>query len=198
MVMVVVKGSPLEHEWLGADDKPLPPYVYTFQGRQEAAKRAVEVVVAYFKGRKSVLSVESVEDDKEYQAKDIDLIVKTTKSEEPLYIEVKGDTYDTGNFFFETQSNMEKKTPGCFFVTEANFIFYYFIQTQSLYSIPMPKAREELVQWASWFEKKKVKTKVGKGEYTTVGRIVPISFAVMKFGVKRLPVPTGLGETNEV
>ncbi|MEW6499503.1 MAG: hypothetical protein AB1589_44625, partial [Cyanobacteriota bacterium] len=60
-----------------------------------------------------------------------------------VLVEVKGDRWNrTNNFFFETHSNLEKGTMGCFLYTEADWLFYYFVNTRLLYKLPMPKTRD--------------------------------------------------------
>ena len=55
-------------------------------------------------------------------------------------IEIKGDRkHFTGNFFFETVSNLNKNTKGCMLYTESDYVFYYFIDTCDLYLIPTKK-----------------------------------------------------------
>ena len=48
----------------------------------------------------------------------------TTPDKKSYELEVKFDSYDTGNIFLETQSNDKKKTLGCIEKSNADFLFY--------------------------------------------------------------------------
>ena len=135
------------------------------------AARAIE---DRLRGRRETVAVQNVENDPKYQRMDVDLIWITHDAR--YQIEIKGDRWHrTGNFFFETVSNKERGTPGCFLYTEADYIFYYFITPRTLYILPMPKTREWFLANEDRFRIKETTTPVGNGQrYTTVGRLVPI------------------------
>lgn len=150
---------------------------YGFAPMLKIGKIAVKEVEKYLKSLKETIEVINVEDDKEYQKKDIDLIwrymANGRKYEQK--IEVKGDRYHhTGNIFIETVSNRERNNPGCFMYSEADYIFYYFVETRELYIIPLAETREWLKQNIHRFEEKFLSTKVGNYTYyTSAGRLVP-------------------------
>lgn len=115
-------------------------------------------------GRSTVVNVFNVEDIKEYQKQDIDLVVhvrnfKQDNRTEVVTIEVKADNYpagdvepgnvdDIGNFFFETISNDSKqvRTQGCFMYTNSRMLYYMFLPTGTLYQLPTEATRD-------WFKK---------------------------------------------
>ena len=101
-------------------------------------------------------------------------------------VEIKGDRYaHTGNFFIETVSNREKNTPGCFMYTEADFIYYYFVDTKELNVMPVEKSRNWFVKNMHKFEEKMLSTKVGDvGYYTSLGRLVPKKVMRNEVGIK--------------
>jgi hypothetical protein len=114
-----------------------------------------------------------VEDDPTFRRIDVDLV--WTTQQDSYQLEVKGDRWDkTGNFFFETQSNNESGTPGCFMYTQADWLFYYFVATRVLYRLPMPATRDWFVTNINCFRECSTTTLAGVGHYTTVGRLVPI------------------------
>lgn len=122
------------------------------------------------------IAVINVEKDKHFQRKDIDLIwvYKYKNSEYMKRVEIKADRYSqTGNYFIETVSNQTKDTKGCFLYTEADFLFYYFVDTKELNVIPMPLAKEWFLANQDRFIEKELSTLVGKGSYVTKGRLVP-------------------------
>jgi hypothetical protein len=151
--------------------------MYEMDKMLEVTNKATEEIVAYLNSQPSVLRVENVEEYRTYQVKDIDLLIltqlsngqKVTKS-----IEIKADRwYRTGNYFFETISNYEKKTLGCFMYTEADYLFYYFVDPKELHILPMPQTRDWFIKNQKRFEIKVVNTAVQGDSYSSQGRVVP-------------------------
>ncbi len=150
-----------------------------------AARQAVQEIEAWLRGLSQTLSVQNVEDDPDFQRVDVDLLWTTRKR--PYKVEIKGDRWHrSGNFFFETRSNEEKGTPGCFLYTEADLLFYYFLTPRHLYILPMPKTRQWFEANAQRFAERRTTTPAGGGHYTTVGRLAPIRIVLREVaGVKK-------------
>jgi len=152
------------------------------------AKQASSDIEKYLYNLKETVGVLNVEDDKRYQKKDIDLVWIYMLRDKPIMknIEVKGDRYSyTGNFFIETISNRERNNPGCFMYTEADYIYYYFVDTKELNIIPVKKARKWFIQNIYRFEEKQLSTKVGNiGYYTSSGRLVPKNIMRKEIGIR--------------
>lgn len=154
---------------------------YEFKKQNNISKIAIEKVSNYLNSLEETLYVENVELDKEFQEFDIDLIQFT--HEDVFNIEVKADTYDTGNFFFETVSNESKNTLGCFMYTSADFIYYYFLKKDILYILPMPECRKWFISNQGRFEQKKLATRKGKKIlYYSYGYAVPIKTILEEVG----------------
>ena len=148
--------------------------MYTMNDNAGVARQAAENIETWLRNLPRTISVVNVEDDPAYQKLDVDLLVTTDRG--LTKIEVKGDRYHkTGNFFFETHSNKERGTPGCFMYTEANWVFYYFVTPRTLHLLPMPATREWFVANIDRFRERSTTTKAGNGFYTTVERLVPIT-----------------------
>lgn len=149
---------------------------YGMQQRVRIADRATSDIVSFLDMIPSIVGVLNVEGDPHYQEQDIDLVAVSKKngSTECITIEIKGDTYyRTGNFFFETISNKEKGTEGCFLYTEADFLFYYYVGERELYMLPMKETREWYLANSKRFNERETKTSVRDTHYTTVGKLVP-------------------------
>jgi len=148
------------------------------------AERASTELEAWLREWHGTVNVENVEGDSDYQAKDIDLLWMTIARD--YTIEIKADRWhETGNFFFETVSNKEKGTPGCFLYTEADFLFYYFTEPRTLYILSMPRTRQWFLENANRFAERETTTPVGHDHYSTVGRLVPIQTALAEVtGIK--------------
>ncbi len=154
------------------------PRKIKFEDSIKVSDQAIEEIVAWLKEFNETDGVRNVEADPKFQKIDVDLIWATKKHE--YKIEIKADRWHkTGNFFFETHSNKEKNTPGCFLYTEADFVFYYFIVPKTLYCLPMPRTREWFQSKMHKFKESSTTTPVNGEQYTTVGRLVPID-KVMK------------------
>lgn len=147
---------------------------YSMDDGMRVAKQAAADITSWLRSRPETISVRNVEHEPTFQRRDIDLIWTTPMGE--VLVEIKGDRWHkTGNFFFETHSNKEKGTPGCFMYTEANWLFYYFVTPRTLYMLPMPMTREWFAANTNHFRERSTTTQVfGGGYYTTVGRLVPI------------------------
>lgn len=152
---------------------------YGFNNVNQIAKQGAEEVTEFLYSMKSTVRVENVENDPEYQEKDIDLIwhyrSKISGKIEKKTIEIKADRYyRTGNYFFETVSNTNKNTPGCFLLTEADVIFYYFIDEKELHMLPTNPTRDWFLQNQYRFKEAQTSTSSKKGIlYTSKGRKVP-------------------------
>ena len=148
--------------------------MYTMKENIKRAKQASHDIEKWLNNFDSITNIRNVENIKEFQKKDIDLLFKT-QTGKITSVEIKGDTYHkTGNFFFETKSNVGKDTPGCFMYTEADYLFYYFIVPKTLYILPMPETREWFVNNKLKFRKSYTKTAVKGRHYKTEGRLVQI------------------------
>ncbi len=152
---------------------------YTMDAASKVAAIATEHITSFLNSRSNTIEVINVENDSNYRKKDIDLIWKynsiNTSSLRQINIEIKGDNYfKTGNYFFETHSNEQKNTPGCFMYSEADFLYYYFINKE-LHIIPLKRTREWFLLHLTDFQERRTTTPVGlqSEHYNTVGRLVP-------------------------
>lgn len=137
------------------------------------SRRAAAELEAWLSSQRITRFVRNVESDPAFQNVDVDLVWTTTKA--TYQVEIKADRWHrTGNFFFETHSNLERNTPGCLLYTEADLIFYYFLEPKKLFILPMPATRDWLLANLERFEERRTSTPVNGRCYTTVGRLVPI------------------------
>ena len=148
--------------------------MYRMDDTLAVAKQAAMDIEAWLQQKPETVSIQNVELEPAYQKIDVDLIWTTHQGS--YQVEIKGDRYPhTGNFFFETDSNKEKRTQGCFLYTQADLLFYYFIKPCTLYILPMPATRDWFLGNMNRFREKPTRTSVGNNYYTTVGRLVPIA-----------------------
>jgi hypothetical protein len=151
---------------------------YDFNGRYDVSKIAIDKVSEYLYTLEETLDIINVEDDRAFQEFDIDLVQITNS--DIVNIEVKSDTYESGNFFFETVSNSARETEGCFMYTRADYLYYYFTKSRLAYILPMPSTRDWFITNIDRFSRKELATKSGKKIlYHSYGYPVPIK-TVMK------------------
>jgi hypothetical protein len=164
--------------------------MYSMSATTRVAQQAADDITHWLRGRSNTVSVVNVENDPTYQRLDIDLLWTTTQT--TYRVEVKGDRlHHTGNFFFETHSNWERGTPGCFLYTEADMVFYYFVGPRTLYILPMPQTRQWFLANSHRFRERSTRTPIHDGYYTTVGRVVPISVVQAEVdGVRQIQLST--------
>ncbi len=148
--------------------------MYTFNDGEQIAKLAATNIEAWLWSKPETVNVRNIELEPAFQQIDVDLIWVTQNSS--YKVEIKGDRWhNTGNFFFETHSNKEKGTPGCFIYTQADRLFYYYVSLQTKYMLPMPATRDWFITNINRFQERSTRTSVGNSYYTTVGRLVPIA-----------------------
>ena len=160
---------------------------YEMKPMLNIAKQASSDIEKYLRSLKETVGVINVEEDKRFQEKDIDLLwIYIVEGKEYMKkVEIKGDRYaHTGNFFIETKSNREKDTPGCFMYTEADYLYYYFVDTKELNIMHVDKSRKWFLENIHRFEEKVLSTKVGNGYYTSSGRLVPKDIMRKEIGVR--------------
>lgn len=147
--------------------------ISTFKDSCKTGAQAVALVTSWLLSTPAVSSITNVENNRLFQNQDVDII---TVSREGIThkLEVKGDSYDSGNLFFETISNTSKNTSGCFLYTEADWLCYVTLPTKTLYVIPVKKTRAWFLKNINSFKEVKTFTAVGNSKYQTVGRLVPI------------------------
>lgn len=122
--------------------------------------------------------VHSVEDDPRYQPLGIDLlwVVPERSFLRCMTIEVKGDRYaTTGNFFFETVSNIDRTTTGAFVITKAEWLFYYFLNAGILYCLPMEVVKPWFIENLAHFKERVASSRRDASTWRTAGRLVPIT-----------------------
>jgi hypothetical protein len=157
---------------------------------------ATRIITRHLRAHPATVLVRNVERDPFYQRIDVDLVWRIRVSPNRvrnIRIEIKADRCDaTGNFFFETWSNREHGTPGCFLYTQAEYLYYFFIKTGQLYVLPTERVRDWFTRHVAEFRERDTTTSVagGAGHYTTVGRLVPISRVLDEVeGVEIWPLP---------
>lgn len=148
--------------------------VYNFHDSLTFGKRGEDIVIKYLLDNNE--DVCDVSNNKKYQKCDIDAFV-TTKDSRRFSVEIKTDSFYTGNIFFEFISSIDPFSLGCMIKTKADFLFYFFIKTKELYILNMKKYRAFVAENMDNFQWKKVKNT----EYESVGFLVPKKYLEENF-----------------
>lgn len=104
------------------------------------------IIYNYLLNHSSTINLIDITKDKWFQQFDIDFIQVT--NDRINKIEVKTDKIAdrTGNMVYEVYSDKRLYTLGCFEKTEADYIFYYLINTNILYIFNTQKLREWVLE----------------------------------------------------
>lgn len=112
----------------------LKPDYHSFEDKDKLAQVGFTHIKRYLKTLPNIIDVFDVQADPKYQELDIDgiAILKNMDSTEERTFEVKVDTYfeKSNNYFFETISNSNKCSEGCFLKSKAMYFFYYFLKKE--------------------------------------------------------------------
>ena len=145
---------------------------YNFVDSLEIGKQG-ELIIKHFLEQTFDI-VADVSDIKEYQLQDIDYVC--TKGNTSITIEVKTDTYKSGNLYYEYYSCLERQTEGCMQKTKADIICYYFINTNELYILNTEQFRLWVNKNLSRFRPSLVTNIMGTKMFHSQGYCVPKKF----------------------
>lgn len=134
-------------------------------------------ILDYLEKSPTISRIIDVRKEKLYQKIDVDLVVVMNTGEE-LKLEIKTDSYKSGNLFYEWTSAVETGSVGCMEKTQADYLFYYFINLQTMYIFEMDRYREWFNENKSMFDflgyRKTLKNRrYNGGTYETVGYAFP-------------------------
>lgn len=156
--------------------------IHEFNKSIKIGEYGEELIKEYLKNNYRVKSFEDVSHIERYQNRDIDLIVNFIDGT-ACAVEIKTDTYTSGNIFYETMSNIEHNVAGCMVISKADYLFYYFTETRELYILDFDKYRMWFKENKHNFCRKllKNKNKAGTGTYTSEGYTIPKIFLENNF-----------------
>jgi hypothetical protein len=99
-------------------------------------ENSLEKIIKYLESD-SELEVINTNDISKYKDRDIHIIAINKTNGLKITIAVKSDTYgNTGNYCFEILRDKIKNYNGSFSYCEADYIFYYFVNTKKLHILP--------------------------------------------------------------
>ena len=113
----------------------------------QIGNKGENIIYDYLMNHPSTDSVVNVSNDTWFQQFDIDFIWQDTEYN-IFKIEVKTDRFAdrTGNMVYEVYSDKRTHSKGCFEKTEADYIFYYLINSKTLYVFNTKELREWVLE----------------------------------------------------
>lgn len=149
-------------------------------------KEGERVIKDWFCSFNNVERYEDVSDNPEFQKVDIDGIV-WLKNGESRTVEIKTDSYTSGNLFYETQSCVEKNTIGCMERTKAQYLYYYFTGYKCMYAFDVEAFRkwalQEHINYPNILKDKLLRNESNNinGYYHSAGFIIPLTYLESHF-----------------
>ena len=153
--------------------------VHNFHESLKVGDKGELIIMNFLEESPNVNAVIDVSGIPDYQEVDVDAIVKMKTGKE-FSIEIKTDTYTSGNIYYETISAIETGSQGCFLKTEADYIFYYFLNMEVLYILEVDRYQQWFNEREEAFKnmgyQKQVKNSRWDGShYTSIGYAYPVS-----------------------
>jgi hypothetical protein len=161
--------------------------IYNFNDSLVVGAEGEEIVQKYLESKKNIHKVVNMANNEIFYHKDVDFVIQYEepyiyKGEEKIRdrLEIKTDTYTSGNIYYEVVSNENYDVDGCMKKTECDWLAYYFIKFDKLYLLRMEDYRnlvEQLIKEnRNDVKRKEVKNYAKKaGEtYTSIGYTIPL------------------------
>ena len=104
------------------------------------------IIYNYLSKHSSTINLIDVSKDKWFQQFDIDFIQVTNDGINKIEVKTDRIADRTGNMVYEVYSDKRFYTLGCFEKTEADYIFYYLINTNILYIFYTQELREWVLE----------------------------------------------------
>lgn len=104
------------------------------------------IIYNYLSNHSSTINLIDVSKDKWFQQFDIDFIQVTNDGINKIEVKTDRIADRTGNMVYEIYSDKRFYTLGCFEKTEADYIFYYLINTNILYIFYTQELREWVLE----------------------------------------------------
>lgn len=153
--------------------------IYEFDKSIVIGEEGEEIVKKYLESLPAIHKVVNMAKNPLFYHKDVDFVIEFIDATKKR-LEIKTDTYTSGNIYYETVSNNNYKVDGCMKKTECDWLAYYFIKFDKLYLLKMDKYKEvveDLIKKDYPAIKKhevKNRDKTGTKIYTSIGYTIPL------------------------
>lgn len=143
--------------------------VYGWQQQVDVGAQGVAAVSDFLRSHGYV--VEDVSADRDWQTMDVDLRVRGKRQQRWRTVEVKHDTYTSGNLFLELSSSSGK--PGCVYKSRAQWWAYWLSGLGVLLLIDLPALQLWLLEYGHVYERKTVISRRGRSTWSIEGLAIP-------------------------
>lgn len=146
-----------------------------FKECQEIENKGVSIILDFLKLKACNNQAFFITDRKLQKSKG-DFYMKTSESD-GKYIELKAESDDkSGNFFLETWSNKQfgMQNPGWMVTLKSDFLFYYFLNSDTLYIMNFKKLWEWAFDYNNIYKYEEKRQRKREQKNITKGHIVPI------------------------
>lgn len=117
-----------------------------FNSDVQVGNKGENIIYNYLINHPSTDSLIDVSKDKWFQQFDIDFLQVTNDGINKIEVKTDKIADRTGNMVYEIYSDKRFYTLGCFEKTEADYIFYYLINTNILYIFDTQELREWVLE----------------------------------------------------
>lgn len=139
-----------------------------FHSDNEVGNKGESIIFNYLLNHSSTINLIDVSKDKWFQQFDIDFLQVTNNGINKIEVKTDKLADKTGNMIYELWSDKRTYAKGCFEKTEADYIFYYLINTNILYIFNTQELREWILKH------KNILKKVNMGDYA-IGYIIKLN-----------------------
>jgi hypothetical protein len=139
-----------------------------FHADNEIGNKGENAIFNYLLNHSSTINLIDVSKDKWFQQFDIDFLQVTNNGINKIEVKTDRLADKTGNMVYEIWSDRRIYAKGCFEKTEADYIFYYLINTKVLYIFNT----QELRTWVNKHENELWQTCMGD---FAIGYVIPLN-----------------------
>lgn len=139
-----------------------------FHADNEIGNKGENAIFNYLLNHSSTINLIDVSKDKWFQQFDIDFLQVTNNGINKIEVKTDRLADKTGNMIYEIWSDRRIYAKGCFEKTEADYIFYYLINTKVLYIFNT----QELRTWVNKHENELWQTCMGD---FAIGYVIPLN-----------------------
>lgn len=147
--------------------------IYNMQDCVDFGKIGEKEIFDFLMARPKVQGIVDVRRAPALRTCDVDFLL-INADDKTFRVEVKTDSYKSGNLFIEENSCVEKNTAGCVMKTSADYLAYYFVNERVVYFIQMNGFLPWYIANRERFRSVTVKNDTpGWKPYSAAGRLVP-------------------------
>ena len=139
-----------------------------FHSDNEIGNKGESIIFNYLLNHSSTINLIDVSKNKWFQQFDIDFLQVTNNGINKIEVKTDRLADKTGNMIYELWSDKRTYAKGCFEKTEADYIFYYLINSRVLYIFNT----QELRTWVNKHKNKLWRTYMG--DYA-IGYVIPLN-----------------------